>query len=743
MEHQQTHRSHRHHRRNRLPIRGMERLLNSRLFIALGAIFLMVGVYFSLSSSDGSGGLYAMIMSLFAPAPDVPFVEVAGSGMTDLFLYFIPAILILIGALIFALKYSYLTYPASLLTAIYLVVVQIKISLFNINFGGCFYPGFYMAILFLWIPILLMLAVALQHRKPLLPLLIGVYFYVSVLLIGLDFDRMGYMFIFILIFSLLIFWLDRKIKMPVVPLINIVFAWGFLGLLWLRKIVVNSRIEFIPTFLVVGIIFFLLFYAVGLVMSAKKENHPPRWMQLMITGLNLAVYLGTTAYVIIHYYTIGYLAILVIALLLLHVLGIYILKRLKRRVWRLPHYYAIMILAGLVLPILVGQGRLILFTAVLSALMVGFAAKYKDRTSFWISVFALVVMVVYYLFNWISYCLPPMVVGLELPESSFMGYALLTGIAVIAALGFTTWKLQTAKLQLPKKWFSKQRYDRLVRVGLFLSIFLTLGWFMFVITCRFTGSLSHTPVAWFIAGAIFFIGVILYFKGHQSSFKMPFLYMSLGFALLYPLMVHWNMILYRTSMVLTHNVSGFILLLHYLALALVLVLGRLVVLRIYRLKHKNSDIRKGVELLTIGFLLFLAFTEYDNLSVILNSIQNGSPASGDSDPLVLSKYLPYSILMGITAVVVFIRSVIRQNRFIRNFAIALYCVMVVKLFVFDFDSMSPGTRSAVFLILGLLLIGFAFIYPKLLKGEPILQSFKRPSVETKEVKDTDLNHESL
>ena len=71
----------------------MERLLNSRLFIALGAIFLMVGVYFSLSSSDGSGGLYAMIMSLFAPAPDVPFVEVAGSGMTDLFLYFIPAIL--------------------------------------------------------------------------------------------------------------------------------------------------------------------------------------------------------------------------------------------------------------------------------------------------------------------------------------------------------------------------------------------------------------------------------------------------------------------------------------------------------------------------------------------------------------------------------------------------------------------------------------------------------------------------
>lgn len=85
-------------------------------------------------------------------------------------------------------------------------------------------------------------------------------------------------------------------------------------------------------------------------------------------------------------------------------------------------------------------------------------------------------------------------------------------------------------------------------------------------------------------------------------------------------------------------------------------------------------------------------------------------------------------MLGIVSVVMFVRSVIRQNRFLRNFAIILYCVMLVKLFVIDFGSLSAGARTSVFLVLGLFLIGFAFIYPKLLKGEPIFKEFKRGDI---------------
>ena len=87
------------------------------------------------------------------------------------------------------------------------------------------------------------------------------------------------------------------------------------------------------------------------------------------------------------------------------------------------------------------------------------------------------------------------------------------------------------------------------------------------------------------------------------------------------------------------------------------------------------------------------------------------------DQLTRNKLLPYSVMVGVASVVVFIRSVIRNTRFLRNFAIVLFCIMLVKLFAIDFGSLGAGERTVVFLVLGLVLIGFAFVYPRLLKGE--------------------------
>ena len=93
------------------------------------------------------------------------------------------------------------------------------------------------------------------------------------------------------------------------------------------------------------------------------------------------------------------------------------------------------------------------------------------------------------------------------------------------------------------------------------------------------------------------------------------------------------------------------------------------------------------------------------------------------DQLTLNMLLPYSVMLGVAAVVVFIRSVIRNTRFLRNFAIVLYCIMLVKLFVLDFESLSAGARTSVFMVLGLFLIGFAFVYPRLGKND---QTTERP-----------------
>jgi len=710
------------------PVKGFERLLNSRTFIALGAIFLLIGIYSSFSSENGTNGFFEMLKRFLIPEiVDAPTAEISGSGNVELLLYFIPAILILSATLIFARNYKTISYPVSLLTAIYLIGIQIKISYFNLNFGGCYYPDFFAATLLLLFPALLLLANSLIHRKHALLVFTCFYLYIAPVLLAINyFNHYEFLFTYVLFFSILVSWVAKRIKKPVIYIINIAFTWGFFGLFWLRKLWVHQNVEFLPLFFTFGILVYILFYAVILFAPDKKGNQFPKWMQFTITGSNLLIFLGTILWVLHRFYAPFSLPVFIGALLLFNILGIYLLKKLKLSAWELPYHYAVMILAALVLPFCFLETRLILFTAVLSVLMLGYAHKTKDPASFWISVISQGATVGLFLYSWIRFCLPAHFFVSIVPEPDLIGYGLLIGGLAIGSLGFTTWQLQSNELSHSHKWFSKRKYDRLVRIMLLFSILITLGWLGFSLVSQLTGSLNYTPLPWFIAGTLFFIQVIRYYSGKQSSLKRPILYLSGVFMLSYPFMVHLNMVICRTSMLIKNELNGIVLVLHYLALALVVILGRMVIKRIRRHHIKRNNVLRLTDLLTVSFLVFLLCTEYDNLTALFLVIKSSPGAQLMSgDPLLQNRFLPYSLIIWAVAVVVFIRAMIQRNHFMRNFGIVIFLGMLVKLFVIDFQTLETIARSIVYLLLGLFLIGFAYIFPRLQKGLPILPEFKR------------------
>ena len=711
--------NHHHPRHTHKNSHGLERFLNSKLFIFLGVIFIVIGVYSLLANSDGSGGLYQFIVSFLTPV-DGPVIETAGSGLSEVILYFLPPMAVLIGILIFRTKYHKLTFSLSVLSAIYLFIIQVKISFVNVTFGGCFYPDYLTAVIFLWIPTLLLMIVILSHQKSALLISSCFYFYASILLLSTNFPaHFEFVFTFIVLFTALGSFTSQKIHQPVAHWVNLVCAYGFLGLFWLRKFVVNAKQEFLPIFFIFGFIFFILFYVITLFTAGNKENPLPRRIQLFMYGTNLLVYLGTTAYVLIHYYTTSYLALFVAGLLLFHILGLYLIKRFNSTAWTLPHYYAVIGLASLVLPLIVQQGRLIMFTATLSVLMVGYAIRFKRQTALWISIGSLAIMFVWFLVTWARVYAPLQLVALTLPDQDLMITGFISCIAVTGALWLTAWQLQKGTLPISTKTFNKLKYERMVRVGMLGALILTLGLSMYILASQTTGTTDYTSVAWFNAGMLFFIGTIYAYRGKVSSFKKPLLYIALLFMLGYPALVHWNMVIFRNSLIMAHDLHASVLVLHYLALVLVLILGRLVLRRIYRQNQKKATFRNGVELFTALSLLFLFCTEYDNLSIILSAMQNTGGAAGSVgiDQLTFNKYLPYTVLLGIVSIIMFIRAVIRKNRFLRNFSIVLYIIMLVKLFVLDFESLSAGARTSVFMVLGLFLIGFAFVYPRLGKND--------------------------
>ena len=720
----QTHRSH-----HRATAHGSGRKVNTQLFIGLGALFIILSVYMLLSGEESSnGGVIALIRNFLIPAADGPVTEIPG-GQTPLFiLFFIPPVLVLVASLFSAQRYRTITLLGAFFSAIYLITLQF-ILFWNFSLhGGTYFNSFLSAGTVLGLTTGLLLFVGLRLKNLALLISTSLYFYLTTLLytafFGSPYDLL---FPGVLVFSAIVLLIGYKTKFHGLSMINFILAVLYFALFWFRNFIVNAKTDLLVQFFVLNVLFYLLYYIAVSYLSNNKENSLPRWIQILLSASNLLYFMGSTAYILVHYFAPGYLSLFIASTLIVHLIGFSILQHYQSIAWPLPHHYTIILIASLLIPVVTDQNRLILFAGIFSCLMLAYHSKYKEVSAFWFSVVSLTVMVVYFFFAWIWFCIPVILNTDNTPALDLLRYGVILGGTVIGSLLFTTHHLQTTELEIPGKLFRIKKYDRLVRGLLHIATFLTMGWVIYWVVWLTTTSLTFTPSAWFIAGALFFIGAIRYYKGRQSTFKKPVLYLALALCLLYPLLVHWNMTIYRATILMMQQLNLSILLIHYLALALVVILGTMIIRRIYRQSTRKSIKRNSIELLTVVFIYFLLATEYDNLTVIFGALLNDSTiqSSIGVDQLTLNKFLPYSIIAWIIAVLVFIRSIYHQDTFLRNFAMVIYSVMLIKLFLFDFETLTNITRSIVSLLLGLFLIGFAFVYPKLLRGEPLIPEFKR------------------
>ena len=119
------------------------------------------------------------------------------------------------------------------------------------------------------------------------------------------------------------------------------------------------------------------------------------------------------------YFAVGYLPVLVILLLSFNILGLYLIKSYNSPAWQLPHYIAIIGLASLVLPLLFRQNMILLFTAVLSVLMMAYYKKFKEISAMWISLIAMSGMVLVYIASWLRIYLPALLADSS-PETGLL-----------------------------------------------------------------------------------------------------------------------------------------------------------------------------------------------------------------------------------------------------------------------------------------------------------------------------------
>ena len=708
----------------------------SRLFIIVGVVFLIIGVYYALSSMGaGSGGLYRLLMSLFQPSDEAKgkLIQLSGHAYLILVLYFLPAAIALVVINLYSTKFGRFTYPASIFVALYLLVIQTWILMLNIYSEVCYYQNFFIFAVFLFSIILLLFITAYNQRKSTILIISCFYFYISLVLLIANFGGpFDYLFPFVLLFSSFIVWIGRKIERPYINLINFAFAIGFFDLFWLRKFVVNSKADYLIEFFVFGILFYLLFYAIVVYTSNNRKRQLSKWMQLVIIWSNLLFFIGTTSFVLIKYYSFGYLWIFVLALLLFNLLVLNILKRINAISWSLPHHFIIIFLGALILPLLLHQNMVLLFTAGLSIFMLVYANEYKNSPSMWISLVAMILMIGRFLFSLGANYVPAFFAETTLPDVALMWNGIISGVVMVVSLSISQWLLDKVEISISKKWFKRSKYNLIIRALLLFLIFFTMGWIGFSLLYQITGTVVFSSVGWFITGSIFFIIIINFYSGNKSTFKRPLLYIAFTYALSYTLLVYWNMTIYREKLIHIGNLNVTAFLLHYIALILLVVLGIMTFSRIYLRNAKNNLVQREIQIFMIVFSFFLLCTEYDNITVLIATIQNYSNGmfGFKSEMLTFNQHLPYSIIMWLFTVILFFWAISRHKHFLRNFSVLLFVAILIKVFAYDFEILNPGVRSAVFIIAGLFFLSFAILYPRLLKAESKYVDSKRIAKES-------------
>ena len=699
---------------------GLERIIFIWSFVAIGLIFLSIGLYSMLLSSDSLLKITELFKNFFQPSTDqTAVVSFTTSSLGSLLLYFVPGILILLLSIFFARKYRTISYSLILIISAYFVFVQLKLFA-NVFLGGCVYDYLYQALIFLFLTVSLLLIAAYVLNKSAVLILSCLYLYLTSALYILTFhDGYEVLLILMLLFGIATLFIEKRIASPRISLTNYIFATGFYALFFIRKFVVNSKPEFLHVFFLTGGLFYLVFYIIPVFLTRTKDKKfSLKGFRSVIVGSNLLVYIGTTAYVLLKYYNNTVLSFYAPIFLLVNLAVVYLISKYKPTTWQLPYHYTLIFLSALILPLWLQDSRLFLFGGALSVLMLGYAVRWKDKIGFWISLSALGLAVLSYLFSWLVGYIP-VIVWLRTLTPYVMWRALLSSIALLALLWGTKKIVKSAVLPVSEEIFTAGKYIRVLNICLFSVLFLTVGWALFVLLKLLTGSVNYSVIGWYISGSLFFISLISYFSGKYSPLKKTTHYAGLVFALLYPVFSGLNT--YFCSFIQSGTLDIRAILLHYAGLILFVLLSAMVVKRVKKRYNKKMSVLRVIQFVSIVYLGYLLLAEYDNISLIINHLRVNT-GSLDSASLNKNYFFPYSIVFSVYATVIYLYALLKQNKLLRLLSFAFIILCLIKIFLLDIESIPDANTGAIYACVGIYLVGFAilntlFVKPKTIEKE--------------------------
>jgi hypothetical protein len=347
-----------------------------------------------------------------------------------------------------------------------------------------------------------------------------------------------------------------------------------------------------------------------------------------------------------------------------------------------------------------------LFLAIFTGLLLLFSWWTKNQPALFTGLGMLFLLLLFVSLYWIFRLVPSVFVKSIVYDGTifYKGLFLTLSVTILVFLFYR--QLRHAEITAPKKVFDRSVYRRLLKGILLYCLYLLAYWiFNFFFYLGF-GDSEAKYMIWFSFNCLYFAVAIIVLGRMHSSYLRGILVLAVFLNLVYPVFINPDVIGLRDGFLKDRpDMTGFFVF-HYLSVGLLALLLGVMYKYMRRVFAGKKIVIRGFYFYFSLFVMFLVFTEFDHLTVILG-YHHGVPIQ---ETLAHNREVPYSLLLLGSSLVILTIGIIRKSRFLRILALALITLTLIKILAYDFSSMTRTGKTVLFLFVGVLLLFISFFY---------------------------------
>lgn len=299
--------------------------------------------------------------------------------------------------------------------------------------------------------------------------------------------------------------------------LNFVFAWGLLLMWWGIQVLIKSRPDALTAFFVFATLFFIAFHVIQLFHGFSGGKKWYRWFEPGSVFLNFLIYYGMMVVTLVKLHNPLSLFWVTGALGLWYFGTMWFIGSRHHPIPKFPFIYILILLGSLLLPLLFRFNQFILFTGSLSVLLLFYTRESKNQYPVLVSLGLTILMVLWYLKGVLLSYLPAALVGGLAHNLPLFYHGLVAGILVTGVLWINRWMLHNVQIKLSRKWFSKRRYRRILKVMFLGSLYIVAFWIFQFLFIGWNPSPQGSFLSWFFFNLIFFLIAIPWLAYQHSS----------------------------------------------------------------------------------------------------------------------------------------------------------------------------------------------------------------------------------